>query len=111
MISWALGVTGNEWCGARILGIGWCRFRALATSAAIYTVLRPMAFSALQSHIGLPYQALLPINIPFPEPGTPTHAAPVALPTNFLHEEETEQERRFKKMEEMIKALQAGAPP
>ncbi|XP_031394416.1 extensin-like [Punica granatum] len=63
-----------------------------------------------QPHIGLSYQAPPPINIAYSEPGTPSHAAPRAPPTNFLPEIETEQERRMKRMEETIKALQAGDP-
>ncbi|PKI34306.1 hypothetical protein CRG98_045304 [Punica granatum] len=70
----------------------------------------PFPYQALQPHIGLPYQAPPPINITFSEPSTPTHVAPIAPPTNFLPGTETEQERRMKKMEETIKALQASDP-
>ncbi|PKI39932.1 hypothetical protein CRG98_039676 [Punica granatum] len=54
------------------------------------------------------YPALPPLNIPIPEPGTPTQAVPTAPPTNFLPETGTEQEQRLKKMEENIKALQSS---
>ncbi|XP_031392108.1 proline-rich receptor-like protein kinase PERK8 [Punica granatum] len=97
-------------------------FVSMPVPVMIYTVPPPMVFSAssapaptqttepfpfptLQSHIGLPYQAPPPINIPFPESGTPTHAAPVAPPSNILLEAETEQKRRMKKMEETIGTL------
>ncbi|PKI32301.1 hypothetical protein CRG98_047310 [Punica granatum] len=95
--------------------------------ATIYTVLSPMVFLAssapvpiqatkpfpfptLQPYIGLPNHAPPPINIHFPEPGTLTHATLVAPPTNFLPEAKTEQERRMRKMEETIRALQVGDP-
>ncbi|OWM76415.1 hypothetical protein CDL15_Pgr023958 [Punica granatum] len=83
--------------------------------ATVYTVPPPIGFSASsapaathitklfpyqapQPYIGPPYQALLPINITFSEPSTPTHSAPIAQPITFLPETETEQERRIKKM-------------
>ncbi|XP_031394360.1 mucin-2-like [Punica granatum] len=47
-------------------------------------------------------------NMPFPQSGTITHVAPTAPPTNFLPEGETEQEWRLKKIEEIVKAIQAG---
>ncbi|PKI58086.1 hypothetical protein CRG98_021513 [Punica granatum] len=95
--------------------------------APISTVLPPMIFlsttahapahttepfpsQALQPHIGFSYQAPPPINITFPELGMPTHTVPIALPTNFLPETETEYERRMKKMEETIRVLQASDP-
>ncbi|PKI68947.1 hypothetical protein CRG98_010660 [Punica granatum] len=52
------------------------------------------------------YQTPPPLNIPPTEPGTPTHAAPAALPTNIPPE--NEQEKRMKRMEETIRTLQAG---
>ncbi|OWM76994.1 hypothetical protein CDL15_Pgr011719 [Punica granatum] len=64
-------------------------------------------YQAPQPNIGLPHQAPPPLNITFSEPGTPTQAAPLAPPINFPPEEETEQERRVRKLEEMVKALQA----
>ncbi|XP_031394689.1 extensin-like [Punica granatum] len=70
----------------------------------------PPLYQAPLPHIGLSYQASPPINIAYSEPGTPSYAAPRAPPTNFLPEIETEQERRMKRMEETIKALQAGDP-
>ncbi|PKI49427.1 hypothetical protein CRG98_030159 [Punica granatum] len=96
---------------------------SIPTPAPIYTAPLPMVTPASmafapahtaesflhqtpQSNIGLPHQAPPPINITFPELGTSIHAAPTAPPTNFLPEGETEQERRIKKLEEMIKALQ-----
>ncbi|PKI42783.1 hypothetical protein CRG98_036829 [Punica granatum] len=95
--------------------------------ATIYTTPPPMGFPASsapvpvhttesfpcqapQPHISLPYQAPPPINVTFSEPGTSTQAAPRAPPTNFFPETETEQERRVKKMEETIRALQASDP-
>ncbi|PKI50066.1 hypothetical protein CRG98_029542 [Punica granatum] len=44
----------------------------------------------------------------FHESGTPTHEAQFASPTHFFPEADTEQERRLKRMEETIRALQAG---
>ncbi|PKI45292.1 hypothetical protein CRG98_034321 [Punica granatum] len=95
--------------------------------AAIYTVCPPMVFPAssvpspthlqavepppypsLQPHTGLPYQATPPINTTFLEPGTPTHAAQFASPTHFFPEADAEQERRLKRMEGTIRALQAN---
>ncbi|PKI67267.1 hypothetical protein CRG98_012339 [Punica granatum] len=63
-------------------------------------------FQAPQPQTSFPYQAPPPLNIPPLEPGTPTQAAPPALPTNIPSE--NEQERRMKRMEETIRALQAG---
>ncbi|PKI35980.1 hypothetical protein CRG98_043632 [Punica granatum] len=97
----------------------------MPVSAPIYTAPPPMVFPASttfapthitesfpfptpQPNISIPYQAPPPLNIPFPESGTPIHAAPMAPLMNFLLQEETEQERRMKKMEETIKALQKG---
>ncbi|PKI39124.1 hypothetical protein CRG98_040484, partial [Punica granatum] len=42
------------------------------------------------------------------QPDTPTHAAQFASPTHFFPEADAEQERRLKRMEETIRALQAG---
>ncbi|XP_031392070.1 uncharacterized protein LOC116204132 [Punica granatum] len=70
----------------------------------------PFPHQAPQPHISFPYQAPPPINVTFSEPGTLTQAAPRAPPTNFFPETETEQERRMKRMEETIRALQASDP-
>ncbi|PKI48813.1 hypothetical protein CRG98_030790, partial [Punica granatum] len=61
-----------------------------------------------QPHAGFSHQAPPPINTTFHEPGTPTHAAQFASPTHFLPEADAEPERRLKRMEEMIRALQAS---
>ncbi|PKI59188.1 hypothetical protein CRG98_020417 [Punica granatum] len=63
---------------------------------------------SLQPHAGLSYQAPPPINTTFHEPGTPTHAAQLASSMHFFPEADAEQERRLKRMEETIRALQAG---
>ncbi|PKI76291.1 hypothetical protein CRG98_003316 [Punica granatum] len=55
-----------------------------------------------------PAAAPPPINTTFLEPGTSTHAAQFASPTHFLPEVDAEQERRLKRMEETIRALQAN---
>ncbi|XP_031374106.1 extensin-like [Punica granatum] len=100
---------------------------SIPAPAAIYTVPPPMVFSApsapapthpqaaelpsyppLQPHTNFPYQAPPPINTTCHEPGTPTHAAQFASPTHFFAEADTEQERRLKRMEETIRALQAS---
>ncbi|PKI65913.1 hypothetical protein CRG98_013684, partial [Punica granatum] len=65
-------------------------------------------YPSLQPHAGLSYQAPPPINTTFHEPGTPTHAALFASPTHFFPEADAEQERRLKRIEETIRALQAG---
>ncbi|PKI60863.1 hypothetical protein CRG98_018736 [Punica granatum] len=65
------------------------------------------SYLPLQPHTSFPYQAQPPINTTFHEPGTPTHAAQFASPTHFFTEADTEQERRLKRMEETIRALQA----
>ncbi|XP_031398490.1 uncharacterized protein LOC116209067 [Punica granatum] len=66
------------------------------------------SYLPLQPHTSFPYQAPPPINTAFHEPGTPTHAAQFASPTHFFAEADTEQERRLKRMEETIRALQAS---
>ncbi|PKI71427.1 hypothetical protein CRG98_008178 [Punica granatum] len=100
---------------------------SIPAPAAVYTIPPPMVFPApsapalthfqaaelppypsLQPHVGLSYQAPPPINTTFLEPGTPNHAAQFASPTHFLAEADTEQERRLKRMEETIRALQAS---
>ncbi|XP_031394201.1 uncharacterized protein LOC116205692 [Punica granatum] len=68
----------------------------------------PLPFQAPQPHISFSYPTLPPLNIPIPEPGTPTQAVPIAPPTNFLPETGTEQEQRLKKLKENIRALQSG---
>ncbi|PKI47136.1 hypothetical protein CRG98_032478 [Punica granatum] len=65
-------------------------------------------FEASQPHISFSYQAPSPLSIPPFEPGTPTQAAPAAPSVNFIPETENEQDRRLKKLEETIKALQEG---
>ncbi|PKI59064.1 hypothetical protein CRG98_020552, partial [Punica granatum] len=65
-------------------------------------------YSSLQPHAGLSYPAPPPINTTFHEPGTPTHAAQFASPTHFFPEADAEQERRLKRIEETIQALQAN---
>ncbi|PKI41220.1 hypothetical protein CRG98_038389 [Punica granatum] len=65
-------------------------------------------YPSLQPHAGLSYQAPPPINTTFHEPGTPTHAAQFTSPTHFFPEADAEQERRLKRMEETIRALQAN---
>ncbi|XP_031387162.1 extensin-like [Punica granatum] len=77
-----------------------------STTFAPAHITESFPFPTPQPNISLPYQAPPPLNIPFPESGTPIHAAPVAPLMNFLSQEETEQERRMKTMEETIKALQ-----
>ncbi|PKI74816.1 hypothetical protein CRG98_004834 [Punica granatum] len=67
--------------------------------AAAYTVPPPMVF---------PASTPLPISTTFHELGTPTHAAQFASPTHFFLEADAEQERRLKRMEETIRALQAN---
>ncbi|PKI68255.1 hypothetical protein CRG98_011335 [Punica granatum] len=59
-------------------------------------------------HADFSHQAPPPINTTFHEPGTPTHAAQFASPTHFFPEADAEQERRSKRMEETIRALQAS---
>ncbi|PKI66317.1 hypothetical protein CRG98_013279, partial [Punica granatum] len=66
-------------------------------------------FQAPQPQAGFSYPASLPLNIPPTEPGTPIQAALAALPTNILPDTENEQERRIRRMEETIRALQAGS--
>ncbi|XP_031393809.1 uncharacterized protein LOC116205363 [Punica granatum] len=99
----------------------------MPTAAAVYTVPPPMVFPAssapapthlqatelpsypsLQPHVGLSYQAPPPINTTFLEPSTPTHAAQFTSPTHLLPEKNAEQERKLKRMEETIRALQAN---
>ncbi|XP_031378403.1 pollen-specific leucine-rich repeat extensin-like protein 1 [Punica granatum] len=84
-------------------------FPASSAPAPAHTT-EPFPYQAPQPHISLPYQAPPPINVTFSEPGMPIQAAPRAPPTNFFPETETEQERRMKKMEVTIRALQASDP-
>ncbi|PKI65384.1 hypothetical protein CRG98_014232 [Punica granatum] len=65
-------------------------------------------FQTPQPQMNFPYPAPPPLNIPPSELGTPTQAAPTAPLTNIPPEAEMEQERRMKKMEETIEALQVG---
>ncbi|XP_031394222.1 uncharacterized protein LOC116205712 [Punica granatum] len=100
---------------------------SIPAPAAAYTVPPPMVFPTSgaparthpqvadlpfylppQPHINFSYQAPPPINTTFLEPGTPTHAAQVSSPTHFFPEADAEQERRLKRMEETIGALQAN---
>ncbi|PKI35060.1 hypothetical protein CRG98_044549 [Punica granatum] len=78
------------------------------TAQALTHIAEPPPYQAPQPHIGLSYQAPPPINIAYSKPGTSSHAAPRAPPTNFLLETGTEQEQRLKKLEENIRALQSG---
>ncbi|PKI31441.1 hypothetical protein CRG98_048168, partial [Punica granatum] len=63
-------------------------------------------FQTPQPQISFSYLAPPALNIPPTEPGTPTQVAPPALPTNIPPGVENEQERRIKRMEETIRALQ-----
>ncbi|PKI68501.1 hypothetical protein CRG98_011097 [Punica granatum] len=65
-------------------------------------------YSSLQPHADLSYPTPPPINTTFHELGTPTHAAQFASPTHFFPEADADQERRLKRMEETIRALQAN---
>ncbi|OWM80136.1 hypothetical protein CDL15_Pgr027127 [Punica granatum] len=80
---------------------------APSADAPAHTV-EPFPFQGPQLHIDFPYQAPPPISIPIPDLGALTQAALAAPPTNLMPEVETEQERRLKKMEEAIEALQAS---
>ncbi|XP_031393913.1 proline-rich protein 12-like [Punica granatum] len=103
---------------------------SMPAPATVYTVPPPMVFPAssapapthlqatelppypsLQPHVGLSYQAPPPINTTFLEVGTPNHAAQFASPKHFLPEVDAEQERRLKRMEETVRALQAEDIP
>ncbi|PKI77693.1 hypothetical protein CRG98_001923 [Punica granatum] len=66
------------------------------------------SYPPLQPHTSFPYQAPPPISTTFHEPGTPTQATQFASPTHFFAEADTKQERRLKRMEETIRALQAN---
>ncbi|XP_031387174.1 extensin-like [Punica granatum] len=100
---------------------------SIPVPAAAYTVPPPMVFPvssapvsthpqaaelppypSFQPHVGLSYQAPPPINTTFLELGTPTRAVQFASPTHFFPEADAEQERRLKRMEETIRALQAS---
>ncbi|PKI65347.1 hypothetical protein CRG98_014262 [Punica granatum] len=65
---------------------------------------------APQPQISISYPAPPPLNIPPTKPGTPTQATPPTLPKNIPPEAENEQERRIRRMEETIRALQVGNP-
>ncbi|PKI72002.1 hypothetical protein CRG98_007618 [Punica granatum] len=80
----------------------------MSAPAPTHTV-EPFPFQTSQPHMGLSYQAPLPLNIPPLELGTLIRAALAAPLINFLPKTETEPERRLKKMEETIRALQAGS--
>ncbi|PKI68228.1 hypothetical protein CRG98_011364 [Punica granatum] len=66
-------------------------------------------FQTPQPKISFSYPAPPSLNIPPTEPGTPTQAAPPPLPTNIPPKVENEQERRIRRMEETIGALQASS--
>ncbi|XP_031387133.1 wiskott-Aldrich syndrome protein family member 1-like [Punica granatum] len=66
------------------------------------------SFQTPQPQISFSYPAPPPLNIPPSELGTPTQAAPAAPSKNIPLEAETQQERRIRRMEETIRALQAG---
>ncbi|PKI34996.1 hypothetical protein CRG98_044612 [Punica granatum] len=65
-------------------------------------------YSSLQPHAGLSDPVPPPKNTTFHEPGTPAHAAQFASPMHFFSEADAERERRLKRMEETIRALQAN---
>ncbi|PKI67497.1 hypothetical protein CRG98_012081 [Punica granatum] len=69
---------------------------SIPISATVYIVPPPTVFLTSNA------------SAPAPAQRTSIHAAPVAPPTNFLLEAETEQERRMRGMEETIRALQAS---
>ncbi|OWM77695.1 hypothetical protein CDL15_Pgr026426 [Punica granatum] len=66
------------------------------------------SFHTLQPQISFSYPAPPSLNIPPSEPGTPTKAAPAAASINIPPKTETEQERRMRRVEETIRALQAS---
>ncbi|PKI51263.1 hypothetical protein CRG98_028345 [Punica granatum] len=66
----------------------------------------PFSFQAPQTQMSFSYQTPPPLNIPPTKPGTLTHAAPAVLLTNIPPG--NEHEKRMKRMEETIRALQAG---
>ncbi|PKI75824.1 hypothetical protein CRG98_003739 [Punica granatum] len=80
----------------------------VTSASAPVSTINHFPFQTPQPPMNFPYPAPPPLNIPPSEPGTPTQAAPAAPLTNIPPEAEMEQERRMKKMEETIKALQAG---
>ncbi|PKI49029.1 hypothetical protein CRG98_030616 [Punica granatum] len=65
-------------------------------------------FETPQSQISFSYPAPPPLNIPLTESGTPIQTAPLALPTNIPPKAKNEQEKRIRRMEETIRALQVG---
>ncbi|PKI63045.1 hypothetical protein CRG98_016569 [Punica granatum] len=80
----------------------------MMSTLALVHIVEPFLVQATQPYIGFSYQAPSPLNIPPLEPGMPTQAASATTSVNFLPETKNKQEMRLKKMEETIKALQAG---
>ncbi|PKI42829.1 hypothetical protein CRG98_036780 [Punica granatum] len=82
-------------------------------SAPTVVPLPPAVFLTLDLAMHAPPIVAMPIQpsiytVPQPMPSAPIQAAPTTPSRNFLPETENEQERRLKKMEETIKALQEG---
>ncbi|XP_031376024.1 uncharacterized protein LOC116190475 [Punica granatum] len=69
-------------------------------------IAEPFPFPAPQPQISLPHRTPSILNIPYHNPDTQAVAAPEAPPTYIIPTAEIEQERRMKRMEEMMKALQ-----
>ncbi|XP_031398544.1 uncharacterized protein LOC116209128 [Punica granatum] len=82
-------------------------FSASTTFAPAH-ITESFPFPTPQPNINLRYQASPPLNIPFLKPGMLIQTALTTPLANFLPEEETEQERRLKRMEETIRALQGN---
>ncbi|XP_031393571.1 uncharacterized protein LOC116205196 [Punica granatum] len=69
-------------------------------------IVEPFPFPAPQPQISLPHRTPSILNIPYYNPDAQAVAATEAPPTYILPATEIEQERRMKRMEEMMKALQ-----
>ncbi|XP_031392083.1 uncharacterized protein LOC116204148 [Punica granatum] len=69
-------------------------------------IVEPFPFPAPQPQISLPHRTPSILNIPSYNPDAQAVAATEAPPTYILPATEIEQERRMKRMEEMMKALQ-----
>ncbi|PKI50885.1 hypothetical protein CRG98_028713 [Punica granatum] len=80
-------------------------FPATSTHAPA-PITEPFPFPALQPQISLPHRTPSILNIPYYNLGAQAMVALEAPPTYILPAAETEYERRMKKMEEMMKALQ-----
>ncbi|PKI78371.1 uncharacterized protein LOC116205843 [Punica granatum] len=80
-----------------------------ATSThALAPITEPFPFPAPQPQVALPHRTPSILNIPYNNSGAQAAVAPEALPTYILPAVETKQERRMKRMEEMMKALQGS---